>query len=268
MILKSYIPVKLRGIVDMIWEQRSDTPTGWKILPSGKVELLFRLGPVVRMHEAKKIGEHNSPLPHFCFLSGLHTRPLSMSFERFHMMGVQMNPIAVRALFGIPGCEIRDYYIEGDALMKNLDQIENELNARPRFIEKAKWLENFLLSKICETAELHTAINLSKVTDEISCNNFFRKITAVEQYLGYSRTQTWRIFTEWFGLSSSPYQRLLQFVHAVNHLHSSPEKLTMIGLNQGYFDQAHFIRSFNEFAEMTPGQYRKLMTHIRGQLPF
>jgi hypothetical protein len=97
MILSYYIPHKLTGIADLIWEQRSDDPMRWKILPSGKVELTFRTALPAQMLPGKRIGTHNSPLSSFCFLSGLHTRPLAFSFNRFHYLGIQMKPVAVKA---------------------------------------------------------------------------------------------------------------------------------------------------------------------------
>lgn len=106
MILRQYIPQKLKSIADIIWEQRSDTPSRGKILPSGKVELLNR--------------------------------------------------------------------------------IEDKLNSDEPFIRKARWLEELICSKVNETSDLYLA---------------------------------------------------------------------------------HFIRSFKEFAGMTPGMYRNQKTHIPGQLP-
>jgi AraC-like DNA-binding protein len=43
-------------------------------------------------------------------------------------------------------------------------------------------------------------------------------------------------------------------------------KLIDVGLENGYYDQSHFIRSFHEFADMTPGEYRRQMSSIPGQL--
>jgi AraC-like DNA-binding protein len=270
MIIRHYIPHKILCIADVIWEQRSDTPSRWKILPSGKVELIFRIGSPdhLRMLWAKKIGESDSPLSHFCFLSGLHTRPLELAYDRFHVMGIQLKPIAVKALFGLPLFGIRDYYVEGEAMLKDLRQIEDTLNSSEPFLDKAQWLENFIFSRIKESADLHIAISLHQVVAAIAMPDHNSRNRTVQDLLGYSRTHTFRIFNEWFGLSAHSYQRLVQFVHAVQYLHHSPANLTAAGLASGYFDQAHFIRSFKEFSGMTPGAYGRLKSYIPGQLPF
>jgi AraC-like DNA-binding protein len=252
----------------MIWEQRSETPSRWKILPSGKIELIFRIGPSAQMLSAKKIGEHNSPLTNFCFLSGLHTGRLEIEYERFHHIGIQCKPIAVKALFDIPLSNIRDYWLEGTAILNILDHIEDKLCSDEPFITKARWLEQFIYAKIIETPDLYMAINLNRAICKITAPGPQCRNQSIEGLLGYSRTQSFRIFNEWFGLSVHSYQRLIQFVQSFHYLHRSSSNLTAAGLLHGYFDQAHFIRSFKEFAGMTPGVYRKLKTNLPGQLPF
>lgn len=266
MIINHYIPKKLPGIVDLIWEHQSDQPGHYKVLPSGKVELIFRLTPAIQLAEAKKIGHEDNPLSHFCFLSGLHTRPLSMVFDRFHAFGIQMKPTAVKALFGLPLCEIRDYYLEGSLVIEALGRIEDKLSAPGSFLDKAMWLENYLYERINETAELHTAIKILHASEKFIRSLSHRPNQSIGDMFGYSRTHSFRLFNEWFGVSSHSWQRLIQFVRAVHSLHYATDNLTMTGLQNGYFDQAHFIRSFKEFSGMTPGEYRKRMTLLPGQL--
>lgn len=252
--------------MDLIWEYRIDRPAEMKILPSGKVELIFRLCPALRMKPAKKIGEDDSPLGQFCFLSGLHTGPLDVSFEQFHCMGVQMRPVAVKGLFGIPLCEIRDYYAEGEGILGPVAEIEERLRSFGSFRDRALWLERFLHRRIRETAELHTAISLLRTSGTYICRKNAGPHRSIEDLLGYSRTHTFRLFNEWFGLSAHSYEQLIRFVHSVHALHHPSGNLAATGLECGYFDQSHFIRSFRAFSGMTPGAYRKQMSRLPGQI--
>lgn len=267
MLLQHYQSAKLPGLVEMIWEQYSDQPMQWRILPSGKVELIFCLSELTNV-QAKNIDNHNNPTRHFCFLSGLHTRPLYMSFERFHFVGVQLSPLAVKTFFGLPAQEVLDGAIEGALLLDEVHRIEDVLRTFTSFQERAQWLENELLSRIKETPELHMAMKLSAYTKELAYRRFFQDGEKVELNLGYSRTQTYRIFKDWFGVSSGSYLRLLQFVQTIHFLHENQSNLTTIGLQKGYFDQSHFIRSFKDFADMTPGEYRAQKTDFPGQLSY
>lgn len=90
----------------------------------------------------------------------------------------------------------------------------------------------------------------------------------MDEFLGYSKTQTYRIFNEWLGLSAGKYQRMMRFTKTLNHLHFSEDSLSLteVGLQLGFFDQAHFIHSFKEFAGITPGKYQKIKSQIPGYL--
>ncbi len=260
----TYVPTNLTGIVDLIWEQEIPYPGRFTILPSGKVELIFPIHPIENL-DAVKIGEHDNPVNnHSCFLSGLHTRPLKMTFEKFHTFGVQMKPVAVKALFSIPLYEIRNYFVEGTEIFETIRMIEEQIHSNQSFKERAQWFENFLLKKIHETADLHTAINLDRAIKKHFIQKLNGSSKTIQDLMGYSRTQSFRLFNEWFGISAHSYQKLLQFIRAVETLHDSNLKLIDAGLENGFYDQSHFIRTFQEFAEMTPGEYRKQMTALPG----
>jgi AraC-like DNA-binding protein len=265
-----YIPNKLQGIVDVIHEQRSPGIGKWKFLPDGKVELMFRIGEGtgMSMKNSRFPDERDSPGQNFCILAGFCTKPVEISFENMHFINIQMNPIALKALFGIPAYELKDFAIAGDLIIPELAEIEDKINELPDFMSRAKWLEGHVISKIKETSDLHMAMGILNLTQKLSQKNFTYPVKKVDDLLGYSKTQSYRIFNNWFGLSTGKYQRMMQFTHSMNTIHSSEASasLTELGFQLGYYDQAHFIRSFKEFAGITPGKYKKIRTPIPGQL--
>lgn len=266
MTFNAYIPTKLTGIVDLIWEYEIAKPGKMTVLPSGKIELIFPFVPISTL-EAIKIAQHDNPVNnHSCFISGLHTKPLKMTFDHFHTFGIQMKPVAMKALFGIPLSEIRNYFIEGDVVFDTVRVMKAELHSRKSFVERAEWFENFLHKKINETNELHIAINLDKAIKKQLISNINGPPKSIQDIMGYSRTQTFRLFNEWFGISAHTYQKLHQFINATESLHDTGKKLTDIGFENGFYDQSHFIRTFHEFADMTPGEYRKQMSPLPGQI--
>ncbi|MBX2930237.1 MAG: AraC family transcriptional regulator [Saprospiraceae bacterium] len=255
-------------MIKMIWEQVCDDPMHWKILPSGMVELIFRVGPTIQMEKARKLGPENNPMQNFCFLSGLHTKPLYMSFEKFHVVGVQMYPVAVKALFGLPANEIRDGAAEGDMLFDELNRVEDLLKSAAPFPYKARRLEHLLLRRIHENNELYVAMKLSRLAQGLVRQKTLGESIDIATCLGYSRTQTFRIFNDWFGWSAGHCLQLFQFVNSTHRLHLPFGRLVDVGMQEGYFDQPHFIRAFKDFAEMTPGEYRGKMTGLPGQLSY
>ena len=52
------------------------------------------------------------------------------------------------------------------------------------------------------------------------------------------------------------YARIVRFDRAVRDIHATRTPVwSQFALRQGYHDQAHFIREFREFAQVTPAEY-------------
>lgn len=267
MVAHYYKPQKLFGLVECIAEQHSDRPHRWVFLPDGISTLMFRLRPESRLDvvKAEKIRRHDNPTGESCFLTGFSTRPVHVSFTQFHYIGVYLKPIALKALFGIAAHDLRDIAVEGSLILSDLAEIEDKLNELPTFHQRARWLEDRLHSRIRETPDLHTALAIDTVARKIADSRHRLQSEKLEKLLGYSRAHTHRLFNEWFGLSAGKYQRMVRFIQALDQVHITDLPLTDIGFQQGYFDQAHFIRSFKEFADMTPKEYRKIKTELFAQ---
>ena len=265
--IQTYIPGQLKGLVNMIWEQKAEIHNGWQILPSGFVELVFMLGPAMDEVKGKLIDDAFNPTTNFCFLSGLHTKPLTIKCGLFHTFGIQMHPICVKAIFGIPSVEVRDWAVEGKYLMSGMAEIEDQLLAENTFLSKAKWLENYFVKKIREHSDLITALKIRRVIQRARQKIVEDKRLKIEDLTGYSRMHTHQLFKEWFGLAPGRALRLSQFTYSLELLQNRSLRLTETAFQSGFYDQSHFIRVFYEFADMTPGDYRKRMIPIVGQIP-
>lgn len=265
-----YIPDKLPGLVNSIWEQRAAGPAQWRFLPTGCVELIFRLGPELDSIDGKELHDEVNPSQNISFLSGLHTRPFCVDFTRFHFIGIQMQPIALQAIFDLPCHEVRDWALDGTLLLNDLSEpeIEERLKGEGTFTEKARWLEDLMVQRLKRATDLPFAFRLMEVIGEVTNRPPDHDKAEIEELTGYSRTHTYRLFKKWFGLSPSRCVQLYRYVSAVNrmHAHNSNDRLTDIAYDQGYYDQAHFIRRFKEYAGMTPGEYHQSKTDIPFQL--
>lgn len=68
-----------------------------------------------------------------------------------------------------------------------------------------------------------------------------------------------RRFTHIVGISPKKFERLIKFRKSLCSLIDSSEKLTSIGAEAGYYDQAHFIREFKMFLNYTPSEYQSFI---------
>lgn len=86
-------------------------------------------------------------------------------------------------------------------------------------------------------------------------------VSSVAQAVGVSPRYLRRAFAEVHGFSPKLYARFVRFQHAlslVSHAHGT-QSATDIALACGYNDQSHLVHEFDDFAGMTPGQFRSLV---------
>lgn len=266
--LKTYKPAKLNHLVISIYERKTSFPVKMQMLPEGCVTLIFNLSTDIREVKGQNIDSSAfNPADVFCFLSGLHTQPLYFDLEELHVVGLIMYPAAIKAFFGMPTEEVKDHVVEGN-FVEELNFIEDHLKTFNAFPERAIWLENYFFTKLNRAEDLHVAMKLNRTVHQIKRDVLRGKRLNIESYSGYSKMHTHRIFKDWLGLTPSKLIKMEQFNKAIELIHSTDLSLTQIGLECGFYDQAHFIRVFQEFAKMTPGQYKKGMTHLPGILFF
>lgn len=253
----------------MIWEQTSESAQNWKLLPDGHLDLIFRFDEPWTIFSETYTSKSYNPTAQFCFLSGLQTKPINVSFSHTHEIGVRLNPVSVKLIFGIPCNELLNWAIGGDdVLPKKIAMIEDAIKELPDFYTRSAWLENFMLTMVRDNADFQLATKISRVLNQLTNNRLNGEPIDICSLTGYSRMHTHRIFKDWFGMSPSQAISMKQFIASLEQMHQDHESLTHVALANGYYDQAHFIRVFKQYAEMTPRQYLKSKTDIVGQLPF
>lgn len=182
-------------------------------------------------------------------------------------MGVQLHPVALKPIFGIPANKLVNLAIEGNLVLNQFKWIEEQLFDFPDFLSRAEWLESWIYNKIKESPELWMMFNLDCfIKDKL--NKTGKNQGTFESYIGFSRAHTHRLFKEWFGFSPLKYLRLKKYINSISYLHHTSQSLTSISYESGFYDQAHFIRTFREFTNISPKEYRKNMSQLPGQLAY
>jgi AraC-like DNA-binding protein len=85
------------------------------------------------------------------------------------------------------------------------------------------------------------------------------RIDEIAAKLGLSNRQLVRKFNNSIGLSPKEFTRVIKFIGSLNYLKVNPKRnLAEAAYTCGYYDQAHFIRDFKEYAGLTPSQFLAL----------
>lgn len=203
------------------------------------------------------------------FLCGLSTKPSKAAFSEYHAMGINLYPIAAKLVLGIPSSKLVDQAVNANDILENdlVDMMENSLRELPDFNSRAIWLENLFCSTIKSHPDFSLALKISKLLDQITQKRVNKQPVDLYNLTGYSRMHTYRIFKDWFGLSPSQAVSLRQFTNSIEQMNHGDKKLIQLALDNGYYDQSHFIRMFKQYADMTPVEYLKGKIEIAGQVP-
>ena len=131
-----------------------------------------------------------------------------------------------------------------------------------QYEEAATVLQDFLIQKaLVRTYDLklvQTAANLLYHTKGQ------HRIDELADYCHVSVRHLERGFRQAIGTSPKVFARTLRFEQAQRRLMFDPEAdLTELAYECGYFDQAHFIKDFKEFAGKTPSEYAQGMRRMQ-----
>lgn len=181
-----------------------------------------------------------------------------VSAEKSGIFGIELEPGALTALFGIPAPELTGRFEElGSVLGKKGAQWQARMLAAADNTERAVLAEAFLSSFIRKKDD----VVITSAVRSLGQPGKEAGIEKLAERFHTSRRQFERLFKSAVGLSPGMYSRIRRFELAIGKMPGN-DRLTDVALGAGYYDQAHFIRDFHELAGMAPGQYRKAISGL------
>jgi AraC-like DNA-binding protein len=251
--IRIHIPVtsQLTAYVTGIWELKGGQNIKETILPQGVVEIIFNLGDP--MYGVLPF-QTESVCPPLSFLQGVHTKIVNVYYPgKQHLFGIRLQPALVKSLFGIFPNELKNTIIDLQLLKPSFSNLWHQLKDAASFEERVKLIEDNFPS-LSEDSCIRTQ-KLCKMflADGI---NEFNSIENLSQQVYYSKRHLNRKTQSIFGISAEELITYKKFLHAVKQLHQDELSLTSIAHGSGFFDQAHFCRTFKSYSGITAKQYR------------
>lgn len=214
-----------------------------------EVPLIINLGPPLGIRLSTDAGftDHREG-----FLGGLHggytvvdscgsQRGLEISLTPVgaqRLLGVSMREVTSRLVplgdaFGVLAAELREQIIEGT-------------DWRTRFAVA----ERFLIARFERSPEPPAALRWA--LDRMHLTHGTVDIASLTEELGCSRRYLIGLFNDHVGVPPKLFARLLRFQQASAFSESGQHGWSEVAARFGYYDQAHLIRAFHQFAGRTP----------------
>jgi AraC-like DNA-binding protein len=233
------------------YTQQTAAPAVDRHVPGTFVPLIIGFGAPLRHHS-----RHIADAEHQSFVAGLHDTQVTTE-NTGDAAGLQINltPIGAYLLFGRPMHE----------LANNVVSFEDAFGAGAALLSEAlfearAWDLRFDLLDAAIGARFARAKpatpGVAWALAQIDARYGNVSVTGLAERLGWSRKHLVSQFREQVGLPPKTYARVARFSHAIEIVRRDEEvRWTDVAFACGYYDQAHFIRDFSEFAGVTPTRF-------------
>ncbi|WP_136481265.1 helix-turn-helix domain-containing protein [Cognatitamlana onchidii] len=248
---KSYRPSSfLSKYIDRfyVFEKSSDVYFELPAVPPGTgLELVFYLGSPLFVNNNQLPKAHTvCPRTIFNFDKTKSTSFISVRFKSG----------AFRHFSDVPFSELNDNYYSVQSLWgKKGKSLINRLDKKTPLENKIKEIELFL-ADIFDDYHKKENDKWDFIIDELYYHFKRNTIKEISEKSNLSLRQFERGFKKQFGITAKEFQKITRFQEVIKSLllNKKADYLTII-LENGYFDQSHFIKEFKSLTQRTPLEY-------------
>jgi AraC-like DNA-binding protein len=241
-------------LVDINWQNMASLASVWRLIPYGKVSMLFLYGdaheynlvgptaPMLKTRQAFLVGQLTQPI--WLKFSG-HTRLIKIQFKSTGAQ--QLLPLNMEEFTNVPSLDLEAVW--GRSVTELLEQVYESGSDAERIQKLNLFLEKRLLPQNDKIDYVeYTLAQLKARQGNLS-------IKSLEGPLGISTRHLERLFRAKVGLTPKEMSKLIRLNCAFSNLEANPTaSLTQLSYESGYFDQAHFSRDFKGIAGVSPSQ--------------
>lgn len=254
----------LQRHIDAFWRLEAQAPGAnsaqEKILPDGRVELIFNLAArFQRFHKNGAIEKQPGAI-----LVGQMREPVSIApTGAIDLFGIRFKPGGAFPFLRIPLHELTDHILPAAEHWRDfVPELEERLRGAQSFAEKIRHAEAVLwrLFQPQEDRAVETLI------DRIMASEGRRSVTQLAHDLGLSARQLERRFQITVGLGPKLLARIIRFQKIFKALEENPHGWSDVALACGYYDQAHLIHDFKGFSGQNPSAFLLAQTQMSAYL--
>jgi AraC-like DNA-binding protein len=238
----------LSSFVECFWTLESDVPSTQpeRILPDGCVELILNFGARFSQHDDGQIR-----IQPRSFLVGQMTGPILISpTGPVQLLGIRFHPGGTLPFLRLPLHDITDQVVDLGGLSSELErELLSATCQSPLLSEKVRALDTFLTHQLLNATDSSWLMTLAA---RIVNTGGRVSIDQLASDAGISSRQLERRFLREVGLGPKLLGRIIRFQQVFRAVEQCDSAWAEIAIECGYYDQAHLIRDFNQFARQTP----------------
>jgi len=234
------------------YDERTGSFTRRRELPSERVVTIVNLGAPIRVLTPID-GWTDQPDG---FFAGLHdTFALTETVGAQRGVQIDLSPVGAHLLLRTPMHELSGRVVPLTALWGRAGTLLHEaLACAGGWEERFALLDDFFLARLDDA--LSPVPSVTRALGRLRASGGTARVSELAAEIGCSRRHLAAGFHEQVGVSPKLLGRILRFQRAVS-LVGSGSGWAEIALRCGYYDQAHMVRDFNQFAGASPGEFAR-----------
>jgi AraC-like DNA-binding protein len=244
---------ELAEFVECFWTLEGDGNTPpvepERLLPDGCVELILNFGERFREHKDNGKREYQ-PVN---MIVGQMTRPILISpTGRIELLGIRFHPGGAFAFFRTPLHEFTNRVVDLGALCSKFEyDLAASAGDSPSNKTRIPIVERLLAAR---ARELRSEPSLVGLTSMIVRRGGQISVDRLAREAGISSRQLERKFLREVGIGPKLLCRILRFQQIFGAVNRNDAGWASVAADCGYYDQAHLIRDFSQFAGQSPVQ--------------
>ena len=237
--IKNYFIVEIDNPIDFLPNER--------VHPCGYATMVFHYGSPSKFQK-KNSSKYIEPNLVIC---GQQTNYYDLSLSgNTGMILIVFRPHGVKSFFNFPITELLNENLSLQDLINNeAVELEDKLLNSPNNKQRIAHLENFLTGRLIynngfERVE-HAIKMIENSKGQIQAQNI-----AYEVCLGIKQFE--RTFSKYVGINPKKFASIVRFQNVIQMNSKDKRSLSQIAVDNGYYDQSHFIHDFKSLTGLTP----------------
>lgn len=222
-----------------------NSPTILSLIPDGCFDFLFCCDP--------------SKPSAFLWTSPFHRKKQPEFEKNCSYFGVRFFPEQSIIKLNYPMNELLAQQIPLIDVMSNIECMIEEMTICNSFYERIDRFEQYMRK---HRQEMGKDLKLVRYAiDQIYSSRAMVNVHELSGTIGFSEQHIRRKFESYIGFSPKQFCQIVRLQNCLNkYLKSDGSDLLDIIYENGYYDQAHFIKGFKKFINLTPKQYKKFFS--------
>jgi len=226
------------------------------VLPDGSIEIVFNLADPFRRHHSDNTIETQ---PKTILVGQMRGLSMIQLTGRVSLFGIRFKPCGAFPFLQMPLSEVTERIPDlGSVLNGRAANLEERINLAGSFRERITIAESILLNLIndCAISDRQSGeYRAFQAAERIAQTDGCVPIDELVDTVGLSSRHLGRQFLNIVGIGPKLLARIYRFQKVFKALQDQSPRWSSIAYECGYYDQAHLIRDFNEFAGQNPTGY-------------